>query len=130
MRALNDIYPEYNWPYVPKRVVHKTKPEGFWGSRENAVHFVKYLEAKFNIKTLDDWNYVTLKSVLDNEKVFYSYEKIIIVFRYNGSLRRALLDVYPNYNWELQEIRTVSKTQQALYPFELPSLSLTLIHLA
>jgi hypothetical protein len=66
MRALNDIYTEYNWPYVPKRVVHKTKPEGFWGSRENAVHFVKYLEAKFNIKTLDDWNYVTLKSVIDN----------------------------------------------------------------
>jgi hypothetical protein len=55
-----DVYPDFNWTFKEQ------KPSGYWDDPKNRLDFVKQLEQKLNIKQLEEWYAVTIKTVLEN----------------------------------------------------------------
>jgi hypothetical protein len=57
-KALKDAYPEHFVDIKPSR-----KPVGYWDSIENQRQFVKEIEQKLHITSLDQWYNVTIQFV-------------------------------------------------------------------
>jgi hypothetical protein len=69
--------------FSPHRSISSTKYEpGYWNNKYNQRIFFDDLGKTLNIKSLDDWNHVKLKTVLEHGGYFIKY--------HYGSLREGL----------------------------------------
>jgi hypothetical protein len=73
---LNAVYPEHSWTLPTK------KPTGHWTYKDNQKDFFDQLGHSLNIKQLDDWYKVNVKTVVEKGGSFINQY-------YNGSLIRG-----------------------------------------
>ena len=45
-----------------RKPIH-TKPSGYWDKEENILQFICELKQNFHLKTIDDWNFLTVKQI-------------------------------------------------------------------
>jgi len=96
IKALSTVYPEREWKY-------EKVPRGYWEDLENQKEYFEMLSSKLGIKKLDDW--YTLRA----EDVFKIGGYALINEKYGGSLVKALLAVFPEYNWQIWKFDKVPK---------------------
>lgn len=68
-----------------------------WKDINNHRKFLDDVAVKLNINKVDDW-YRVKRSDLLKYKGGAS-----LLTSYNGSIRRALVNVYPNYDWDFSK---------------------------
>jgi len=68
--------------------------QGFWDSRLNRLEFMEWAADRLHVIQKEDWYHITLRKL---EKLRGAGG---LLFRYKGSLQRALFDLYPEYNWK------------------------------
>ena len=69
-----------------------TLPRGYWKDTLNQRYFFDSLATKLHIKEQSDWYSIETKDVM-------SHGAKPILAHYNQSLVKALMSVYPDYNW-------------------------------
>jgi hypothetical protein len=81
----------------------------FWKSHENRVRYMKWLETKLNYKKIDDW-YEIQKIDFENNKGSGLLSTI-----YNSSPAKAVMDCFPDHNWEIEKFYTGMRKQKILF---------------
>merc|ERR1712137_398085 len=84
--ALQEIYPEENWGALTTRL-----PRNYWSSKENIKNFFDDLAVKLDLKTEEDWNAVSVRTIKENGGSG--------ILQKNPSLFDILSDVYPEKDW-------------------------------
>jgi hypothetical protein len=86
---LNVVYPEYNW----KPWLFGTVPKGYWKDDKNQRQFFFWLAEILNIEHPEDL-------CLLQRHHFENYGGgSLFNTEYGGSLRKALMTLFPNYEW-------------------------------
>jgi hypothetical protein len=90
-KALLEIFPDHHWhPWRFTRV-----PPNYWDDRQNRLAFIEYVATFHNIVHWpEDWYNISLESVRD-----LGGQKLLALF-YQDSMLNALVDLYPQYEWE------------------------------
>lgn len=103
VRALKLAYPEHPWQL--SKVFEKnfclfysylqfvTIPYSYWNDQENRKRFFEDLEQQWGMKDKGDWYEVSVRSVRD------ARGSGILDRYYEGSLMKALGDLFPEYDW-------------------------------
>lgn len=92
-RALETIYPEYQWN-TPN---FERVPDGYWDTIENQrLFFNSDLKDKLQIAAFQDFYQHSTKEIHDHggTRILFGY--------YDGSLQRALETIYPEYQWHFE----------------------------
>jgi hypothetical protein len=84
--ALKTIFPELR----ELRLYEKRVPHGYWFNKKHQRDFFDDLAKEIGLKSPRDWYHVKL-----------ARERGPLRHHFNGSLATALLQVYPEYNWQL-----------------------------
>lgn len=84
------------------------EPPGYWKSKENRRKFLlKYAQSK-GIKEPKEWSKATVRDI---QKQGGSYLKHL----YNGSIFRALQDVFPDVNWQREWFPNLKKYEKGYW---------------
>jgi hypothetical protein len=95
LKILEDTYPNIEW----YGWLFRLTPNGFWNDLENQKKYMKWLENKLSIKTLDDWYNYDGKIIEDNHGIG------LIANQYNSSLHKLLYSLYPEYKFILYKFK-------------------------
>jgi len=82
-------------------------PNGFWADKENCKRYMKWVEDELGITKLSQW-YVYDRNIL------YKYHGGGILAKYQSSLKNILLDVYPDYDWDIGKLIKIGKNELQL----------------
>jgi G:T-mismatch repair DNA endonuclease (very short patch repair protein) len=87
---LKHTYPDYSW------VTYKfiCVPNGYWKKKSNRFHYMEFLRDRLGYKTLDDFYNISCELLSNN------YGGTLLNY-YNSNPIHILLDVYPEYNWDI-----------------------------
>lgn len=88
--ALQNIYPQHNW-----------RLDKFRNKPTNKRNFFDLLYKQLGYKSMDDWYNVTV------DKIHKSGGVALLLQRYNNSPSKALMDIYPEHNWQLWKFKMV-----------------------
>ena len=72
-----------------------TKPKRYWGNKENQLAFFDSFYRQFAFNSMEDWYMIKNKQIRGNGGT-----RILSI--YNDSIKKALMAIYPNYQWNLQ----------------------------
>lgn len=95
--AIEEIYPDVSWD-VYKRI---SLPQQFWDSKENIFKFIKKLEEVYCINEMDDWYRISREQIVrcKGSRLLQKY----------GNLISILQVVYPDYSWDENRMKNISK---------------------
>eukprot|EP01114_Cavostelium_apophysatum_P007737 TRINITY_DN1990_c0_g1_i5.p1 TRINITY_DN1990_c0_g1~~TRINITY_DN1990_c0_g1_i5.p1 ORF type:complete len:848 (+),score=203.21 TRINITY_DN1990_c0_g1_i5:93-2636(+) len=99
--ALAKAYPEHHfvrWKFT-------RMPNGYWNSKENKTAFFNDLALKLKIKDQDDWYQVSEQEIEEHGGGS--------LMHYFGDFRKAIVDSYPDVQWDLEKFVTVRKPNGA-----------------
>jgi len=82
-------------------------PNGFWTDKENCKRYMKWVEDELRITKLSQW-YVYDRNIL------YKYHGGGILAKYQSSLKKILLDIYPDYDWDIGKLIKIGKNELQL----------------
>jgi len=89
----------------------KQVSKGVWERSDVQRHFFDWLGSTLGLKSMDDWHSITKQQIIDNGG------KTLLEEKFDGSLPKALLAVYPEYPWMLwrfeQSPRTLWKDRES-----------------
>jgi len=98
VKALTELFPELDWKiYKFERV-----PEGHWNDRKNQREFLDEFFKTLNLKSWEDWYGVTVEQV-------QTHGGSGLLANYNNSLKKVLLAVYPEHDWQMHRFFRVSR---------------------
>lgn len=98
-KALALVYPQYEWQLW--RFYH-LRP-GYWRNYGTQKKYFDWLAESYSIATQQDWYTVTQGDILATGGGH------LLRFQYNGSLAKALANVYPQYDWKPWKFSMVSQ---------------------
>jgi len=91
--ALSVVYPEVEW----KPWLFASVPNGFWSHESHRKACLEWIGKELNINSLSDWYAIELNDVLKEKQCTLC--GMLSLF-YKGSLQRALIHLYPEYDWK------------------------------
>lgn len=99
--ALKEAYPNHPW----QEWRFGKAPKGFWASLDNRKRFFAWLTLQLGISNLEEWYDVTHIQLLEfgGNSVLQSH--------YNSSLADALLEIYPEHQWDVDNFTTIGKAK-------------------
>jgi hypothetical protein len=96
-KALKELYPQHDWN--PLKFTHV--PHGCWKDKDTQRDALDTLGKKLGVKQLDDWYAVDVNTVTSELNFIVNY--------YNGSLYKALKELYPQHDWNPLKFSNVPK---------------------
>src|SRR4051812_9121245 len=78
---------------------HSVAHRNYWKDIKNQRKFLEKLGAQLKIRTLDDWNQIKIKDVIDNGGSG-------LLSHYGGSLQKALKFIYPEHVFKFPQKAT------------------------
>ena len=89
-KLLQTIYPNHNWQF---NQIMKIDSSDFFSSIENQKLFLDILFKKLNLKSKDDWLFITKKTIRDHggNRLLVSY--------YDNNMQKMLKSIYPDHDW-------------------------------
>ncbi|MBI2757063.1 MAG: hypothetical protein HYX49_00115 [Chloroflexi bacterium] len=103
-RAVTETFPEYQWVEWMFNVV----PQGFWKKKTNRKNYLNWLANRLGITDLKEWYEITKKRFVDN------YGSGLLDY-YHNSCALAVLDCFPNYDWEIENFSQRRANQKRIY---------------
>jgi hypothetical protein len=100
MSAVQSIYPEYTW--IKNNFVDKQSNSY---NEDTLKEFVKSMENKLQIKSLDDWYRVSLKQI-------NQFSPLTIIQNSEG-LAKLLAKVYPEKHWDMKRFSRIAMPSKA-----------------
>ena len=103
---LSTIYPHHNWNF---NILIKLNSIGYFKSIENQQKFMDDLFKKLELKSIEDWNKVSMSSIINNggKNLLYHYE---------NDFNRCIRSIYSDIDWD--SVEKPRKTESIKY-FEL-----------
>jgi hypothetical protein len=98
--ALQDMYPNHFWP----RWKFERTPNGFWDNPETRRKFFLMMAEDEGWTSMDQWYDVTSKKIRDHGGAG------LMELHYANSVSRALMDLFPNHEWESWRFAQTPKT--------------------
>jgi hypothetical protein len=89
IKALKNLYPNYQWKY---------RPLGYWNNLENQRKFLEEVAPSLGVKTLEDWNKITVNQF--RQIGGSSGTRLLQI--YGNSLDKILKTLYPNHQWKIK----------------------------
>ena len=91
-----------------KRWLFNKVPNKFWDKKGNKLDYMEWLSNQKGIDKLEDWyNY-------DRELLIRNFGSGLLD-KYSSSLQNVLLDLYPDFDWDLSKLYKVGKNQSQLF---------------
>ena len=91
-----------------KRWLFNRVPNKFWDKKGNKLDYMEWLSNEKGIDKLEDWyNY-------DRELLIRNFGSGLL-YKYSSSLQNVLLDLHPDFNWDLSKLYKVGKNQSQLF---------------
>ena len=87
-KLLQTIYPNHKWEFEEDKSSNK-----YFKSLVNQRSFMDNLFKKLQLKSLDDWEEVSLQVIKENGG------KSLVTSQYNFSKKKLLLSIYPEHHW-------------------------------
>jgi len=91
--ALSELYPEHSW----KPWLFSHAKLGFWKEKSNRKSFFDWLFKELNLQRMENWYSVKVRQVIDHGGGG------MLVVCYGNSLQRALLDCFPEFQWNWRD---------------------------
>ena len=68
-------FPDGKFEFSKKKVNSNQKPLGYWNKQENIDLFLKNIQEKLKLNTLEDWNSITVKEIelFGGKRLFHKY---------------------------------------------------------
>jgi hypothetical protein len=89
--ALSSVYPEATWDAL----IWSKVPKNYWKEIQHRRKYFDDISKQLHIQKLEDWYNISFRRALQCRGVAW-----IVNEYYQGSLRRALVDVYPEMQWQ------------------------------
>ena len=90
LKPFKNVFPEYEWRQWGFNAVHR----GYW-TLQNQRLFFDDLGKKISVQRWEDWYQLKTKDVEEHGGSGF------LNFQYQGSTIRALMTVYPEYDWKI-----------------------------
>ena len=88
LRAADTCVPGAEFPWLESRV-----PAGFWLQRENRIEYLVWLGRQLGFTKHEDWYRLRNRDLCKNRG------GTLLNRVYGASVQRAVIDLYPEYNW-------------------------------
>ncbi len=95
-KLLSTVYHEYTW--VPSQFT--CVPRSYWAVVDNQRAFMDNLAKELNITKHEDWYNITVRTMQQHGAGG------LLATRHNGSLKKLLTTVYPEYAWRASKFAT------------------------
>ena len=92
---LKKIYPNFAWDF--DQLISSNSNE-YFKSIENQRKFMENLYKKFQLKSLDEWEKISLFKIIKNGG------KSLVEFYYSYNFQSLLKSIYPHHNWDHLDI--------------------------
>ena len=99
-KLLLDLIPQYNWK---RWLLLDRIPFRYWSDRRRRLEYLRWLEGELNIQRESQWLHVRLAD-LRGKKASCSF-----LAHYKNSLKSALIDLLPHYQWQSWRFDRASK---------------------
>ena len=104
---LIDHYPDYDWKKWQFNVIS----DGWWHEKANRREYCDWLFDKLKFKKIDDW-YMVMKSDFNNNRGASMFSGTMNIY---SKLSDAIVDLYPEYEWDVSKFGDGKKNQQRLF---------------
>ena len=99
-KLLSTIYPDHLWNFDQL----KLNLNEYFNSIDNQRNFMEKLFIKFQLKSLDDWLFISkFKLKINGGKK--------LLEKYNNDIKKLITSLYPNHNWNFQKWKYVQSKE-------------------
>lgn len=117
-------YPEFEW--LPWKF--RMAPLGFWKTKDNQRLYFDWLKDQLQLSTMDDWYNITQVGSVSlctivcskmrgkKEQIYKHGGSTLLHNYYKNSPARALMAIYPEYNWRPWQFEQVQDWTRLIPP--------------
>lgn len=105
---LQMLYPDINWNIFQRKKV----PYNYWKDQNNVKQFLEKFKLKYKISSVNDWERVSWKQIKQEGGSG-------LVTYFNSSLFDMLSRIYPNENWNKENLQRSNKKSSQKWLFTL-----------